>query len=436
MTKRYHNSIEFSSLKRRKVAVNFEGGEVTSDGGVLLLRELDKKLQLTESISRSIRDTRHQSYCIHDQLSLIRQRIFGLALGYEDLNDHTDLRNDGALQSAAGSLSVLGSASTLCRLEQRAESQSAIDLHEVLVDQFIASHKVAPKRLVLDFDATHDLVHGEQEGRFFNGFYDGYCFLPLYVFCGKQLLVSYLCPSSRGAAHHSTAVLKLLVDKLRSVWPDVKIIFRADAGFCKPLLMNWCDRNGVDYVIGISKNSVLSEKSAITRALSASMYEIERKNQKRFDAFDYKAGSWPYYRRVIVKAEYNEKGENTRYVVTTLKANPKTLYQQHYCYRGDMENRIKEQKSLFSDRTSCHHWWPNQLRVLLSGFAYTLVEALRRVALADTEMAKCQVDTIRLKLFKIGGVIIRNTRRIQVMLSSHYPHQRLFAKAAAAINTS
>ena len=436
MTKRYHNSMEFTSLKRRKVTANFEGGEITTDGGVLLLREIDQKLKLTEAVNRAIPDTRHPSYRIHSQLTLIRQRIFGLALGYEDLNDHIHLRHDGALQTAAGELSSLGSASTLCRLEQRAEADTAFALHEVLVDQFISSFKRAPRKLILDFDATHDLVYGDQEGRFFNGFYDGYCFLPLYVFCGKQLLVSYLRPSSRGAAYHAGAVLKLLAVKLRKAWPEVKLVFRADAGFCKPLILNWCDRHHVDYVVGISKNSVLTGKAELLRKILQALYSLKNKDQRRFGEFQYKAKSWPHARRVIVKAEYNSKGENTRYVVTTLNSTPRKLYQEDYCYRGDMENRIKEQKSLFSDRTSCHQWWPNQLRLLFSGFAYLLIDTLRRTVLANTEMANCQVDTLRLKLFKIGGIVIRNTRSIRLLFSSNYPYQHLFARTAEYLNSS
>jgi len=436
VTKSYHNNLNFSSLKRRKVEVNFDGGEVTSDGGAVLLREIDNKIELTRAVNNAIEDTRHSNYCTHSQLTLLRQRIYALAMGYEDLNDHTTLRHDGAVQTAVSELNVLGSASTLCRLEQRADKASAVKLHDVLAEQFIGSFKTPPKRLVLDFDATHDLVYGEQDGRYFNGFYNDYCFLPLYVFCGKQLLVSYLRPSSRSASYHAAAVLKLLVKKLRSVWPDVDIVFRADAGFCKPLIMNWCDRQRVDYVIGLSKNSVLTEKSVILRTLAASLYRLEGKNQKHYSEFNYKAKVWPTLRRVIVKAEFNGKGENTRYVITTLNACPQTLYEKEYCIRGDMENRIKEQKSLFSDRTSCHLWWPNQLRVLLSGFAYALVDAMRRIALTDTEFANCQVDTLRLKLFKIGGVVVRNTRRIKIMLSSAYPYQGIFAHVVNAINSS
>lgn len=261
MTERYHNPVQFSSCKRRQVVADFSGGDITSNGGVVLLRELDRRLKLTESVNRCIADPRRKGACEHSQLALLKQRIYALALGYEDLNDHTSLRLDGAVQTAVDSDKRLASASTLCRLENRVGPDAAAALHEVLIEQFIASFQTPPRKLVLDFDATDDPVHGEQQGRYFNGFYDGYCFLPLYVFCGTQLLTCYLRPSSRGAAHHAAAVLKLLVRRLRSTWPGVRIVVRADAGFCKPLLLAWCDRNAVDYIIGIGKNPALTARS-------------------------------------------------------------------------------------------------------------------------------------------------------------------------------
>lgn len=433
MTKCYQQSQLLSPLKRRKIEVAFDGGDITSDGGALLLREVDQRIGLTQSIDRVIPDPRRSGACRHSQLELVRQRIYALALGYEDLNDHLALRHDGAVQTAVGRLDPLASASTICRLEQRVERDSAVDLHRVLLEQFISSFKSAPKRLVLDFDATHDLVHGNQEGRHFNGFYDGYCFLPLYVFCNSQLLTCYLRPSSRGAAHHAAAILKLLTRGLRRVWPKVKIVIRADAGFCNPLLLNWCDRNRVEYIIGMSKNSVLTRNASPLINLAEAQFEVFEKPQRLFDDFEYRAGSWSRARRMLVKAEHTALGENTRYVVTSLKGSPRWLYQGVYCVRGDMENRIKEQKCLFSDRTSCHHWWPNQFRVLLSGFAYVLIDTLRRTALHGKRLAKAQVDTIQLKLLKIGAVVLRNTRRIRIHLSSHLVYREEFEAACAQL---
>ncbi len=357
-------------------------------------------------------DPRNPDLIIHSQQTLLRQRIYGLAAGYEDLNDHTVLRQDTAFQTSTGQDDVLASASTLCRLENRAGQDAALRMHEVLLDQFIASHRQPPRRLILDFDATDDPVHGEQVGRHFNAFYDHYCFLPLYVFCGKQLLASYLRPASRGAAFHAAAVLKLLVSKLRTAWPKVHILFRGDSGFAVPRILNWCDRNRVDYVVGIAKNSVLQQQSAALIHLAETLYCIENQKQTLFSEFMYAAKSWPDARRIIVKAEHGDKGSNPRFVVTSLTHSPKHLYQKMYCARGEMKNRIKEQQYLFSDRTSCHDWWPNQFRLLLSAMAYTLMETLRRLLLQGTELSNAQVDTIRLKLIKIGGVVIRNTRRV------------------------
>ncbi len=429
MTKCYPNRGELSSLKRRKVEINFQGGDVTSDGGVVLLREMDKRLGLIDALDKILPDNRRKGACQHQQKALLKQRIYALALGYEDLNDHALLRHDGAIQTAVDEIKTLASAPTLCRLENRMDSAAAIAMHKILLNQFILSHKKAPKKLILDFDATHDLVYGNQEGRHFNNFYDGYCFLPLYVFCKTQLLTCYLRPSSRGGAHHAAAVLKLLVKGLRQAWPKVRIVIRADAGFCKPLLLNWCDRQRVDYIIGMSKNKVLTGLAALEITLVKSMYSLTKTPQKYFSDFFYRSKRWTQDRRMIVKAEYSAMGENTRYVVTSLKGSPGRLYKAVYCARGNMENCIKEQKSLFSDKTSCHNWWPNQFRVLMSGFAYVLMDSLRRTALASTEFCVAQVDTLRIKLLKIGGVVLRNTRRIRIQLSSHFPHVTIFEQA-------
>lgn len=428
--------LQFPMVKRRKVEVNFEGGEVTSDGGAILLQSIDKKLDLTKAVDKAMKDIRNKNKCIHTQLSMIRQRIYGLAAGYEDLNDHDVLRHDTAFQTAIENSHEPGSSATLCRMEQRANRETAIQMHGVLIEQFINSFKEAPKELVLDFDATDNPIHGGQVGRYFNKYYDCYCFLPLYVFCGDQLLVSYLRPASYGGDKHAAAILKLLVKRFREVWPNVKIVFRGDSGYCRPLLLHWCDRQGVDYVVGIAKNSRLLGMSAEIRAYVESLFSLTNKTQKQYNEFIYGARSWKMHeRRVIVKAEHSAQGENPRFVVTSLKCNAEKIYTKVYCARGDMENRIKEQMSLFSGRTSCHAWWANQFRLLLSGFAYVLIERLRHFALKGTDLARAQVGTIRLKIIKIGGVIIKNTRRIKIMLSSSYPYQQLFEKIVATLNT-
>tara|TARA_R110002020_G_scaffold447619_1_gene660005 strand:- start:213 stop:1310 length:1098 start_codon:yes stop_codon:yes gene_type:complete len=362
--------------------------------------------------------------------------VFGLALGYEDLNDHQALRHDIALQTAVDTDGVLASQSTLCRFEQQADRDWAITIHEEMIEQFIRSFRRPPKKpLYLDFDATDDRVHGQQLGRHFNGYYNHYIFLPLFVFCGDQLLVSYLRPASLDAAHHAGAILALLVRRLRQAWPEVKIVFRGDSGFCRPLILNWCDRHGVDYIIGLAGNKRLAKLALNIDYASAIRFEKTWEKERVFGFIEYAAKSWKERRRkVIVKSETSRRGFNTRYVVTSLRGcSAEWLYDHRYCARGEMENRIKEQQFLFSDRTSCHEWWPNQYRLLLSGLAYLLLERLRRVYLKRTAFAQAQVNTLRLKLLKIGAVITRNTRTIRLMLSSQYPEQDLFLKLASKL---
>jgi hypothetical protein len=398
----------FPRCKGRQVIARFDGGDVTSDGGILLLRQLDREMGLTRAIARRLSDDRDPQRCLHRTETLVRQRVFGLALGYEDLNDHQALRHDIALQTAVDTDGVLASQSTLCRFEQQADRDWAITIHEEMIEQFIRSFRRPPKKpLYLDFDATADRVHGQQLGRHFNGYYNHYIFLPLFVFCGDQLLVSYLRPASLDAAHHAGAILALLVRRLRQAWPEVKIVFRGDSGFCRPLILNWCDRHGVDYIIGLAGNKRLAKLALDIDYTSAIRFEKSWEKERVFGFIEYAAKSWKERRRrVIVKSETSRRGFNTRYV---------------------------EQQFLFSDRTSCHEWWPNQYRLLLSGLAYLLLERLRRIYLKRTAFAQAQVNTIRLKLLKIGAVITRNTRTIRLMLSSQYPEQDLFLKLASKL---
>ncbi len=427
-------SFEFPACKRRRVQASFDGGAITSDAGALLLRQVDQRLVLTRAVARALNDPRRSASCDHDSLSLVRQRIYALALGYEDLNDHQQLRCDAALQTAVERDTVLASQSTLCRFENRAERESAWQVHQVLVEQFIASFKRPPKKLVLDFDATDDAVHGKQHGRFFHGYYDHYCFLPLYVFCRDQLLVSYLRASNIDGAKHAWAILALLVKRLRQQWPKVRIVFRGDSGFCRHRMLSWCERHDVGYIVGIAKNSRIEALSAALQQAAAQHFEKHGTKVRWFTEFYYGAKTWSRRRRIIAKIEHTEKGANPRFVVTNLEGEPEALYDTLYCARGDMENRIKEQQlDLFADRTSCHKWWPNQLRLLFSSLAYILLEALQRLALHGTELARAYVGTIRLKLLKIGAVVIRNTRRVRVLMSSNYPNQMLFALVVARL---
>ena len=429
--------LHFPSFDRRKIEASFSGGNVTSDGGILLLRAADQRLGLSAALDAVLTDPRDPLLITHPQVDLLRQRIYGLALGYEDLNDHDTLRGDLAWQTALERDDALASSPTLCRLEARASRRAAIAFHEVIFARFIASFATPPAELILDFDATDDRVHGHQEGRFFNGYYGDYCFLPLYVFCGEQLLVSYLRPSNLGAAQHSLAILKLLVKGLRRAWPKVKILFpgRQRVLPLALLLLVRTPRGGLPRGPG-QKRAAGSLGKTLDRASRSGLRSHARK-QRFFGWLDYGAGSRDKERRVILKAEHTDKGRNPRYLVTNLEGDAQGLYEETYCARGEMENRIKEQQlGLFADRTSCSGWWANQFRLLLSGAAYVLLESIRRVALAGTELARAQVGTIRLKLLKIGAVITRNTRRIRLLLSSAYPFQALFAQVAARLSSA
>ena len=434
MTECTQTALQFPGFSRRKIDVSFNGGDITFNGGVQLLRLADERTGLIKAAARAIGDSRRTKSCTHDLESLVRQRVYGISLGYEDLNDHEALRADLALQTALSRDESLASPSTLCRLENRANRNTAVALHKVLIDNFIASYKQAPRRLILDVDATDDRVHGDQEGRFFHGYYDHYCFLPLYVFCGDQLLVSYLRSSKIDGAKHSWAILALLIKRLRQAWPKVEILVRADSGFCRWRMLRWFDRHGVDYVIGIAKNPRLHDQSLALRTLAQWRYWMMGEKQRLFSEVRYAAQTWDTPRRVIVKAEHSARGSNPRFVVTNLTGNAQRIYDRIYCARGEMENRIKEQQlGLFADRTSCHTWWANQFRLLLSSLAYTLLETIRRVALHATALARAQCGTLRLKLLRIGAIVLRNTRRIRLLLSSAYPNRELFCLVAARL---
>ncbi len=429
--------IEFEGFGRRRVEVNFDGGEVSSDGGLPLLRKLERRVGLLDAVAKALADPRDPEKIEHTLLQMLRQRVFGLVQGYEDLNDHATLRNDVLMQTACERDTALASAPTLCRLENRASRAAAWTIHEVMLEKFIASFKRAPKELVLDFDATDDPLHGKQERSFFHGYYDHYCYLPLYVFCGEQLLVSYLRPSKISESKHAGAVLKLLVKRLRKVWPAVRIVLRGDSAFCRRRILSWCERNGVYYVVGLAKNKRLNAITEAQRQRLAHHYARTQTKQREFAEFRYGAKTWKTERRVIARLEHMDKGDNPRYVVTNLEGEAAALYERLYCARGEMENRIKEaQLGLFADRTSCKYFNANQFRLLLSSLAYILTERLRALALAGTEFARLQALTLRTKLLKIGAVIIRNTRRVRVMLSSAFPYQAIYLAAARALDSS
>lgn len=438
MTECNRKPLLFSSLSSHKVVADFRGGRLTSDAGGLLLREADRQLGLTAALSAGITDPRAPAKITHELRTLLAQRIFSIALGYEDLNDHQTLRHDPLLavltDQSPDPESPLGSPATLCRLENRVTRASLVRMSEVLVEQFLASYRRPPKRIILDFDATDDPVHGKQEGRFFHGYYDGYCFLPLYVFCGTRLLCAYLRPSNIDAAKHSRAILKLLVDRIRQRWPKTRIVMRADSGFCRWKTLRFCDKNDIGYVIGIARNQVLERLAEPFMEAAEQAFEETDAKQRNFHEVPYGAKTWDTRRRVIVKAERLAKGPNCRFVVTNLDDEPEQIYDGLYTARGDMENRIKEQQlGLFADRTSCGKFLANQFRLLLASAAYVLMEHLRRVALRGTELAKAQVTTIRLKLFKIAARVVTSVRRVVFHLSSSYPYPLLFRLLSARL---
>ncbi|MDF7806850.1 IS1380 family transposase [Pontiellaceae bacterium B12219] len=434
MTEYTQTHFNFPSCKSRKITVDFSGGNITSNGGVLLLRQADRKLGLTRAAARLIPDDRRKASVKHSIEQMFRQRVYALGCGEEDLNDHDELRQDIALQTAVGCDKALASPSTRWRFENSAQRQAAVDMNALLVEQFIRSHTVAPKEIILDFDATDDVVHGDQDGRFFHGYYDHYCFLPLYVFCGSQLLCAYLRPSKIDGAKHAWAILALLTKRVREVWPEMNVIFRGDSGFCRWKMLRWCESHGVDYIVGIGGNARLKQFGARLIEQSKAAYEQTEEKQRLFSEFNYAAATWDRERRVIIKAEHTILGANTRFILTSLEGDAQELYDEIYCARGDMENRIKEQQlDLYADRTSCHNWWPNQLRLMLSSFTYVLFEHIRRTALKITRLANATSASIRNKLIRIGAVTVRNTRRIRFHMSTAYPRQELFALVTARL---
>lgn len=442
MTECITNPIAFSSLGRRRIVADFNGGALSSDSGLLLLREAERRTGLIDAMAAAIPDPRDPDAITHEQVTMLRQRIFSLAQGYEDLNDQQTLRTDPLLQAASGKnpacLEPLASPPTLCRLENRIRRATLVKLSKLFVDQFIASHPTPPQELILDFDATDDPVHGKQEGRFFHGYYDHYCFLPLYVFCGDELLVSYLRPSNIDPATHVWAILSLLVRRLRQVWPQTRIIFRGDSGFCRWRMLRWCDRHDVGYIVGMARNPVLERLAQPWMALAQEQFQTTGRKQRLFAVVNYAAATWDRPRELILKAEYGEQGENPRFVVTNLLEHQQaqTLYDQGYCARGEMENRIKEQQlHLFAGRTSCHGFPANQFRLLLASAAYLLVQTIRRVGLGGTPMAQAQVNTIRLRLFKIAARVVVSARRILLHLASACPDQDLFEQCVLRLRT-
>jgi hypothetical protein len=447
MTECNQETFSFAAHFSRRVEAEFTAGQVSSDGGALLLREVERKINLLERLAGCFRDGRNQILVEHRLPEMLAQRIYGLALGYEDLNDHEQLRSDPLLGVLAGKRELeqpLAGKSTLNRLELCGRTgryhkigYSAEAIDRLLRDLFIESHIAVPEQIVLDLDATDIPLYGHQPERFFHGYYDSYCYLPLYIFAGDQLLCARLRPANQDAATGSVEEVSHIVAQLRERWPEAKIVLRADSGFCREELMAWCEQNHVDYVFGLARNQRL--RRIIGREMHQAQREHKHTNKaaRIFTEFQYKTHkSWSQARRVVAKAEYLEKGENPRFVVTSLtpdKWAARDLYEKFYCARGEMENRIKEQMCLFADRLSIDQMRGNQLRLYFSALAYTLMEALRRLGLKGTEWAQAQVDTIRRKLFKIAAIVRISVRRIVLQMSSAYPWKQIYAQAFQAL---
>jgi hypothetical protein len=446
----------FQTQTKRDLVAHFNGGNICSDAGGLLLQQTERITGIIKRFAACFTDHRDPDLIEHSVEELLAQRIYALALGYEDLNDHDELRNDPLLAVLVGKDDptgknrlrtrdkgkALAGKSTLNRLELtpvRASKKSrykkiTIDRHAVddlFTEVFLESYGQAPSEIVLDLDATDDPLHGHQSGRFFHGYYNNYCYLPLYIFCGEHLLCARLRPSDIDASAGSVKELDRIVSQIRSRWPDVRIVVRGDSGFCREHIMLWCELNDVDYVLGLAKNQRLKREIATEIQQARAIYEQTHQATRVFKDFRYQTlQSWSRSRRVVGKAEYLDKGENPRFVVTSLSADEvdaRTVYEQRYCARGDMENRIKEQQLwLFADRTSCATMRANQSRLWFSSVAYTLMQALRRLGLKGTKLAKAQCGTIRLKLLKIGAQIRVTVRKVWVSLSESYPYQQLF----------
>jgi len=436
------------------VVAGFDGGLITSDAGALLLGSTDRRIKLIERFAGCFTDWRSAALIEHSVSTLVRQRVVGIALGYEDLNDHDELRHDPVMAVLAGKLAVgrkecapVAGKSTLNRLELGGPeptryhkiSYDGPAIERLFVELFLEAHRRPPESIVLDLDATDDPLHGTQEGRFFHGYYDCYCYLPLYIFCGDHLLVAKLRTSGIDAAAGATEEVARIVGQIRETWPDTRIVLRADSGFCREELMTWSEANGVDFIFGLARNDRLVGEIATELAEAEAEAAASAKPARRFRDFMWSTRkSWSRRRRVLAKAEWTGGEANPRFVVTSLTpadGDARHLYEKIYCARGEMENRIKEcQLDLFADRTSTATLRANQLRLWFASMAYVMLAALRRIALAHTQFARATCGTIRLKLLKIGALVTISVRRVKIAMASGYPWQAEWAAAHARLS--
>ena len=443
--------LEFEGHGRRRVVADFDGGPITSDAGALLLRRVEQRLSLFDQVADCFTDHRDPDRIQHSLRTLVAQRIVAIALGYEDLNDHDQLRHDPLMalfsENRRGDSAPLAGKSTLNRLELAPSDgpdrthkidHDPEDLQALLVELFSQAHPQPPDEIILDLDATDDPLHGEQQDRFFHGYYGGYCYLPLYIFCARHLLCALLRPANIDASAGALQQVQRIVTHLRSQWPDVKILLRADSGFAREDLMAWCEQNQVDYLFGLARNPRLQEAIRPELTQAKALSDQRQQPVRLFKDFRYRTRkSWSRQRRVVAKAEVLPRGPNPRFVVTSLSAHnhpAQPLYEQTYCARGEMENRIKEQQlDLFADRTSTHTFRANQLRLSFTAVAYVLMEGLRNWGLRHTCLARATVGSLRLKLLKIGAQVTTSVRRIKVAMASGCPYQREFRLAWAQL---
>lgn len=421
--------IPIGRLNNKEVEISFEGEEVSTDGGLLLIDKIDKELNLIDQIASNLLDTRDQIKLTHKLKDIIKQRVYSIISGYEDLNDHDILRNDRLYQTLIGKDEALASSSTISRLERDIAITNNIRNQSVLVNTFINSYKQTPDSIVLDFDPTDFTLYGKQEGRSYHGYYKDYCYLPLIVTCDNHLLAAYLRPSNIDGAKHVWAILSLLVKHIRKSWPDTKITFRADSGLCRHKILNWCERNLVDYIVGLSGNNVLNKESVSLQEAVKSEFERTHVPQKEFTSFEYAASTWKCSRKVIAKCEHNAIGSNIRYVVTNIGGKDSELYMGIYCKRGDMENRIKEvQLDMFGDRMSSSSFATNQFRLFLSAISYTYLNRLKDILhMPNTPRMYC--NTVRLKIIKVATYIRQNTRKIFIDFAKNHPYKDIVSKA-------
>ena len=442
---------EFAPVEGRRVVGGFDGGRLTSDAGALLLGSADRAIGLVDRFAACFRDGRRAELIEHEVRTLVGQRVFGIALGYEDLNDHDELRHDPVMALLAGKLAArrrgcapVAGKSTLNRLELSRDevrryhkiSHDGAAIERLLVDLFLEAHEQAPEEIVLDLDATDDPLHGHQEGRFFHGYYDCYCYLPLYVFCGRHLLAAKLRRSNIDGSAGAQEEVARIVGQVRERWPEVRVLLRADSGFAREALMAWCEANGVDYLFGLQRNTRLVGEIEAELADAAVESTITGAPARRFKDFFWSTrDSWSRRRRVIAKAEWTGGEANPRFLVTSLEAgDARRLYEERYCARGEMENRIKEcQLDLFADRTSANTMRANQLRLWFASLAYVLLCALRRIALSGTRFAQASCATIRLKLLKLAAWVTLSVRRIKLAMANAYPWQQEWGLAHARL---